>query len=212
MRREIFKSLLNKKNYPYIEEGDKIIVIGRSYDINLDKIKNIPPDVIFSESIHTVKLNSLIDIPTGIEFYNSGSVLLSSLEKISPGTKFLNGGSVILENIDSIPEGIEFKNSGDVNLENLKNLSQGVVFQNKKDLYLTRLEYLPKNVIFENTGFTRLSSLKSIPAGTVFNGLVSLRSLIKGGWFSLWEGNIEGINSIDLLNKMISEGLLDKKR
>lgn len=215
MRKENFKSILIRKNYLYREEGDKIIVIGRTHlpitDINLGQIKNIPPNVIFSESIHTVKLNSLINIPIGIEFHNSAAVLLSSLEKISPGTKFLNGGNVNLENINSIPSGIEFKNSGDVNLENLKNLSPEVIFQNKKDLYLTRLEYLPKNIIFGNTGFTRLSSLKSIPPGTVFNGKVSLRSLFKKGWFDSWEGNIENINSTDLLNKMISEGLLDKK-
>jgi hypothetical protein len=38
---------------------------------------------------------------------------------------------------------------------------------------------------------------------------VYLRSLIRGG-FQDWEGNIEGINSKRLLNKMIKDGLFER--
>jgi len=40
-------------------------------------------------------------------------------------------------------------------------------------------------------------------------GYVYLRSLIRGG-FQDWEGNIKGIDSKRLLNKMISLGLFER--
>jgi hypothetical protein len=70
--------------------------------------------------------------------------------------------------------------------------------------------------VFNNGWHVNLDSLTSIPPGVVFrNGWsVNLDSLI-GGFFSEWEGNIEGIDSdrsSRLLNKMITLGLFDKKR
>ena len=53
-----------------------------------------------------------------------------------------------------------------------------------------------------------LDALTTLPAGVKFEngGYVYLDSLI-GGFFSEWEGNIEGVNSKRLLNLMISKGL-----
>ena len=106
-----------------------------------------------------------------------------------------HGGYTNLGGLTSLPSGVEFRNGGSVNLESLISLPSGVVF---------------KNVGGEH-GF--LDSLTSIPSGAVFEnwGDVYLESLI-GGYFDDWEGNIEGIDSKRLLNKMISLGLFEKRR
>jgi len=76
---------------------------------------------------------------------------------------------------------------------------------------LESLGSLPKGVEFKNKGAVFLNSLKSMGKEIAFtNGWdVNLESLI-GGWFGEWEGNIEGINSNRLLNKMIKEGLFER--
>jgi hypothetical protein len=74
------------------------------------------------------------------------------------------------------------------------------------------LETLPPGVHFENRGYVYLQSLKTLPPDVEFRdrGYVSLDSLI-GGWFHEWSGNIEGIESNRLLNKMIELGLFDRR-
>jgi hypothetical protein len=80
---------------------------------------------------------------------------------------------------------------GYVNLKSLVTLPHGVVFNNKGDVDLDSLETLHPGVEFNNIGWVWLESLV-------------------GGWFSDWEGNIEGVASKRLLNLMISKGLFEK--
>ena len=86
---------------------------------------------------------------------------------------------------------VVFKNGGTVELRGLTTIRSGVVFKNEDHVYL--------------------DSLTSIPSGVMFGdaGSVLLLSLV-GGWFSNWEGNIEGIDSNRLLNSMISKGVFER--
>ena len=101
------------------------------------------------------------------------------------------GVDIWLKSLTSLPPGVEFRNGGSVNLESLTSLPPVIVFNNKWDV--------------------NLDSLPSIPPGIVFNNGwdVYLESLT-GDWFSEWKGNIEGIDSNRLLNKMISLGLFER--
>ena len=58
-----------------------------------------------------------------------------------------------------------------------------------------------------------LNSLSSLPPDVEFRnrGDVWLESLINVGFISRWQGNIEGIDSNRLLNKMIELGLFDRR-
>ena len=102
-----------------------------------------------------------------------------------------NGGDVLLESLKTIPPGVEFKNKGDVYLYNLTTLPAGVEFKNRWGVYLNSLETIPPGVEFKNGGTVYLDSLV-------------------GGWFSVWEANIEGVDSNRLLNVMISKGLFER--
>jgi hypothetical protein len=66
-------------------------------------------------------------------------------------------------------------------------------------------------VEFKNGGGVWLGSLTSISPGVEFRneGWVQLESLI-GSNFNEWKGNIEGINSKRLLNKMIKDGVFER--
>jgi hypothetical protein len=101
-------------------------------------------------------------------------------------------GNVYLGDLTSIPPDVVFRNGGAVDLSSLTSLSPGVEFRNGKYVYLESLTSLPPGVEFRNGGY------------------VHLKSLI-GGWFWEWEGNIEGVNSKTLLNKMIQDGLFEKR-
>ena len=123
-------------------------------------------------------------------------------------------GGVYLNSLTSLPSGVVFKNAGNVYLKLLKTLPPGVEFKNERDVYLDSLKTLPSDVEFKNLGVIYLNSLTSIPSGVVFKNVgryIDLDSLT-GGWFSAWNGNIEGIESKRLLNKMIELGLFDKGR
>ena len=100
---------------------------------------------------------------------------------------------------------------GYVDLESLTSLPLGVVFEIPLDVYLESLTSLPAGVEFRNEGSVFLNSLTRIPSDFQFKneGDVYLESLI-GGWFKYWSGNIEGIDSKRLLNKMISIGLFNR--
>ena len=80
------------------------------------------------------------------------------------------------------------------------------------NVYLSSLETIPSGVGFENDGNVDLDSLETLPPGVEFKneGGVGLNSLT-GGRFSFWKGNIEGIKPNRLLNKMIEDGLLDRR-
>ena len=101
----------------------------------------------------------------------------------------------------------------DVYLDTLTSLPPGVIFRNGGQVRLAKVINLPPDVEFKNGMAVRLNSITSIPreiefnnAGDVYLGFLSPK------WFSDWKGNIEGIKPTRILNKMIADGLFDKKR
>ena len=120
-----------------------------------------------------------------------GDVSLNALTSLPPGVVFRNDGSVWLRSLTSLPSGVEFSNGGHLNLDSLTSL--------------------PPGVEFKNGGVVDLRSITSLPSGMEFKNreYVSLESLI-GGWLDDWEGNIEGIESKRLLNKMIKQGVFER--
>ena len=80
------------------------------------------------------------------------------------------------------------------------------------DVWLNSLKTLPPGVEFKNGGNVWLDSLEILPPGVVFNngGDVFLKSIM-GTYFSKWDGNIDGISPNRLLNKMIADGLFDRR-
>ena len=108
---------------------------------------------------------------------------------------------------------IVITHKGYVYLNSFISLPSGVVFENGGDVWLESLETLPLGVEFKNEGGIYLNSLTSIPSGVVFKNVgryIDLDSLT-GGWFSAWNGNIEGIESKRLLNKMVADGLFNRR-
>jgi hypothetical protein len=97
MTQKEFIKVLNRENYSYEIEGDKIIVTSKGY----------------------VYLNSLTSLPPGVEFRNGEGVYLRSLTSLPPGVEFRNGEYVELRALTSLPPGVEFKNGGDVLLRDL---------------------------------------------------------------------------------------------
>jgi hypothetical protein len=94
----------------------------------------------------------------------------------------------------------------------LGSIPSDVIFRNDGWVWLRSLTSLPPGVEFRNGGRVSLESLTSLPPGVMFNNgeFVNLKSLI-GGWFSFWKGNIEGIDGNRLLNKMVADGLFDRR-
>ena len=131
----------------------------------------------------TVFLNDLTSIPSDVEFRNKGAVILHSLKILPPRTEFRNENSVFLGSFETLSGGSEFRNGDDIYLKYVKRISPGVEFNNGGGVYLESL-------------------LTSIPPTSTFGG--------RGG-FHNWDGNIEGIDSKRLLNKMISIGLFDRR-
>ena len=119
--------------------------------------------------------------------------------------------NVDLNSLTSIPPGVEFKNVGDVHLNRLTSLPPGVEFKNVGYVILFSLTSLPPGAEFKNRGNVGLNSLTFLPSGVEFNneGDVYLEYLT-GGWFDVWKGNIEGIDSKRLLNKMIKDGVFER--
>lgn len=120
--------------------------------------------------------------------------------------------AVYLDNITDLPEDIVFVNDGDVWMGSLTSLPPGIGFKNKGQVCLGVLTSIPSGTEFANKGgHINLKSIKSISTGAIFNTEVPifLKSLT-GGWFENWEGNIEDINTNELLRRMISLGIFDK--
>lgn len=115
-----------------------------------------------------------------------------TVEALPTGVVFNNGDDVYLESLETLPSGVEFRNRGDVSLESLKTIPSGVVFKNGEDVFLRSLETLSPGVEFRNRRH------------------VVLPSLI-GGRFGEWYGNIKGIDGNRLLNKMVADGLFDRR-
>jgi hypothetical protein len=86
-----------------------------------------------------------------------------------------------------------------------------LVVTHKDNVDLYSLTSIPPDVVFKNVGYVWLESLTSLPPGVVFNneGHIFLGSL-SGDWFDTWKGNIEGIDSKRLLNKMIKQGVFER--
>ena len=101
---------------------------------------------------------------------------------------------------------------GCVDLRSLTSIPPNVEFRNGMIVRLSSITSLPPNVEFRNGMSVNLASLTSIPPGVEFKngGDVDLGSLI-GGYFDDWKGNIEGIDSKSLLNKMIEDGVFDRR-
>ena len=113
----------------------------------------------------------------------------------------MHGFSIWLDYITSLPSGVEFRNDANVNLASLKSLPPGTKFNNGGYVWLRSLKSFPADVTFSKKNPEQDQDIKDVQLGS-----------ITGGWFSSWEGNIEGIHSGILLNKMISLGLFDKER
>jgi hypothetical protein len=124
-------------------------------------------------------------------------------------------GTVYLSSLTSLPPGVEFRNRGDAYLPSLTSISSDVKFNNEGYVNLSSLTSLPPGVEFRNEGWwINLESLTSLPPGVEFRNegwWINLESLT-GGTFDEWIGNIEGIDSQRLLNKMISLGLFERRR
>ena len=82
---------------------------------------------------------------------------------------------------------------------------------------LGSLTSIPPGVVFKNGRDVNLESLKTISPGVKFNieGNMNGRDVylysLTGGWFSAWKGSIEGIEPKRLLNKMIADGIFDRR-
>jgi hypothetical protein len=100
-------------------------------------------------------------------------------------------GYVFFRSLTGLPSGVEFGNEGAISLPSLTSIPSGVEFRNRGSVGLRSLTGLSPGMKFSNEGD------------------VFLESLI-GEWFGRWSGNIEGIGSKRLLNKMISIGLFDR--
>jgi hypothetical protein len=116
MTQKEFIKVLDRENYSYEIEGDKIIVTRKGH----------------------VELGSLT-LPPGVEFKNGGDVFLHRLQSIPPDVEFNNVLDVFLRSLTSIHPGVEFRNGGDVFLESITSLSPGVEFNNGGMVYLPSL-------------------------------------------------------------------------
>jgi len=116
MTREEFIQTLEDHNYSYDIEGDKIIVTHTESHVNLNHLTHIPPNIIFN-NVMDVDLESIKDVPRGVEFRNKGSVYLASVITISPDSVFNNGWAIDLGPLEKIPSTVVFNNKGWVNLD-----------------------------------------------------------------------------------------------
>jgi len=113
MTREEFIDELDKLNYSYRIEGDKIVVYEE--DVFLGSLKTLPSDVVFRNPGYA-DLGSLETLPSGVKFKNGGNVNLDSLKTLPPDVEFKNGRDVFLNSLKTLPPDVEFKNGRDVNL------------------------------------------------------------------------------------------------
>jgi len=114
---EEFIQILDRKDYSYEIEGDKIVITNKGI-VRLNLLESIPPDTKFNNG-GNVYLDKLVDLPNGIEFNNDGDVYLSKLETISSGVEFNNELDVFLDSLEAIPPGVKFNNRGYVSCYSL---------------------------------------------------------------------------------------------
>ena len=97
--------------------------------------------------------------------------------------------------------------SCDIDLRELE-IPSDVIFENEGDVTLS-IEEIPENVEFVNEGDVYLYYVKNIHPSVKFNNEGEV--FLKGDWLGGWSGNIKGIDSKRLLNKMIELGLLNRR-
>ena len=121
-------------------------------------------------------------------------------------------GNLWLSSLKTLPLGLEFKNGGDAGFGPLETLPPGTEFRNSGCVYLNSLKELPPGVVFNNRGIVHLISLETISPDVEFNNKMNVNlGSLTGGYFYEWEGNIKGIDSKRLLNKMIELGLFNRR-
>jgi hypothetical protein len=103
---------------------------------------------------------------------------------------------VYLHLLISIPSGVQFNNEGNIYLKSLRSIPPDTDFRNKGSIGLNSITTIPSEVQFKN-------------GGNIYLGVLTGK---KFRIFNDWEGNIEGLNSTKLLNKMISLGLFERKK
>jgi hypothetical protein len=111
MTREEFIEVLNREEYSYEIQGDKIVVTDKEA-VHLAGSSFTKEGEVYIEIIYS--------IPDGVIFKNSGLLNLSSLEKIPEDVEFRNTGDLWLSGISTseIPPGFLFKNAGSINFSN----------------------------------------------------------------------------------------------
>jgi len=151
-----------------------------NHSIIIEKIKKIPPDVIFNNRGY-VKIYYVEEISKNVIFNNRGFVELGDfvdrnnigkLKKIHPSVKFINNGDVFLHSIiNKIPSGIVFNNKWDVRLYYVEEISENVTFSNDGDLSLCKLKKVHPNVEFINKKdiYFDYGCSSKIPEGIIFN-------------------------------------------
>ena len=97
--------------------------------------------------------------------------------------------------------------SCDIDLRELE-IPSDVIFENEGEVTL-RIEEIPENVEFANEGDVYLYYVKNIHPSVKFNNEGEV--FLKGDWLGGWSGNIKGIDSKRLLNKMIELGMFDRR-
>ena len=162
MTREEFIKVLDREDYTYEIEGDKIIVTGGNSD-------------------GYVSLRWIQSIPSGVEFRNEGSVDLESVEEIPADTVFnnhyRNRNGVYLRSIKSVPPGLKFNRYSDIYLDSLEVLEPGVEFNN----YLGDIH----SNIFGNKWFSSLKVSKVFYGLNSINNIRLLNLMIKRGIFKV---------------------------
>lgn len=94
----------------------------------------------------------------------------------------------------------------DVNLNGLNELPSAIIFDNNGNVSLKSIQSLPPYIEFRNYGDIFFEDLKSISTDVVFNNRISVNmGPLMGDWITLWNLNIEGIESKKLLNFMIKK-------
>ena len=122
MTQEEFIQVLDKENYSYEIEGDKIIVTHEGC-VNLQYLSSLPSDVVFKNG-GSVNLMRLVSFPTGVEFRNKGKVCMESLSSIPSDVVFRNEGGVHFRRLNyRILESVEFRNEGPIEFTDMYNPS-----------------------------------------------------------------------------------------
>ena len=94
MTRKEFIGILDREDYSYEIEGDKIIVTHK-WSVYLSGLTSLPPGVVFNNG-GDVHLDRLTSLPPDVVFNNGGYVGLGSRTSLPPGVVFNNGGDVYL--------------------------------------------------------------------------------------------------------------------